>query len=282
MLNLLKADLYRITRVNGLRGALWQYLGVCLAVYALLFGSFLMFDPSGDMIRSFTVFSAPSTMLGSMLGSLIPLFVCFFVVEHCLADFKEGFVRSLVPARTGRLSYFAERIVFAGVVTVIVFASLSLITLALGAVFGMRFETMDDPLAFIAWAAASCMNVWALAVLSLILVYATRIVPMSYIGSFMLCSAIVPETFSLASGLIQAYAPGLMGVADVLSELVCWIPSNLTNWLFAGGASSMAAGWGALGAALPGAGITQAIVAPALWIAAASALVLAIGRKRDI
>lgn len=158
MLNLLKADLYRITRVHGLRGALWQYLGVCLAVYALLFGSFLMFDPSGDMIRSFTVFSAPSTMLGSMLGSLIPLFVCFFVVEHCLADFKEGFVRSLVPARTGRLSYFAERIVFAGVVTVIVFASLSLITLALGAVFGMRFETMDDPLAFIAWAAASCMT----------------------------------------------------------------------------------------------------------------------------
>lgn len=219
MLNLLKADLYRITRVNGLRGALWQYLGFCLAVYALLFGSFLMFDPSGDMIRSFTVFSAPSTMLGSMLGSLIPLFVCFFVVEHCLADFKEGFVRSLVPARTGRLSYFAERIVFAGVVTVIVFASLSLITLALGAVFGMRFETMDDPLAFIAWAAAS---------------------------------------------------------------LVCWVPSNLTNWLFAGGASSMAAGWGSIGAALPGTGLTQAIVAPALWIAAASALVLAIGRKRDI
>lgn len=282
MLNLLKADLYRITRVHGLRGALWQYLGFCLAVYALLFGSFLMFDPSGDMIRSFTVFSAPSTMLGSMLGSLIPLFVCFFVVEHCLADFKEGFARSLVPARTGRLSYFAERIVFAGVVTVIVFASLSLITLALGAVFGMRFETMDDPLAFIAWTAASCMNVWALAVLSLILVYATRIVPISYIGSFMLCSAIAPETLSLASGLIQAYAPGLVGVADVLSELVCWIPSNLTNWLFAGGASSMAAGWGALGAALPGAGITQAIVAPALWIAAASALVLAIGRKRDI
>lgn len=68
-----------------------------------------------------------------------------------------------------------------------------------------------------------------------------------------------------------------MGVADVLSELVCWIPSNLTNWLFAGGALSMAAGWGALGAALPGAGITQAIVAPALWIAAASALILAIG-----
>lgn len=118
--------------------------------------------------------------------------------------------------------------------------------------------------------------------LSLILVYATRIVPMSYIGSFMLCSAIVPETFSLASGLIQAYAPGLMGVADVLSELVCWVPSNLTNWLFAGGASSMAAGWGSIGAALPGTGLTQAIVAPALWIAAASALVLAIGRKRDI
>ena len=194
MLNLLKADLYRITRVHGLRGALWQYLGFCLAVYALLFGSFLMFDPSGDMIRSFTVFSSPSTMLGSMLGSLIPLFVCFFVVEHCLADFKEGFVRSLVPARTGRLSYFAERIVFAGVVTVIVFASLSLITLALGAVFGMRFETMDDPLAFIAWAVASCMNVWALAVLSLILVYATRIVPMSYI-----CSAArsLPRRFRL-------------------------------------------------------------------------------------
>ena len=44
----------------------------------------------------------------------------------------------------------------------------------------------------------------------------------------------------------------------------------------------MVAGWGALGAALPGTGLTQAILAPVLWIAAAGAVVLAICRRRDI
>lgn len=286
MLNLLKADLYRITRPRGLRGRLWQYLAVCAGIYVAIYLVFWMvaggFDFSTGAVASLTTFASPSAMIGDMSGSIFPLFVCFFVIEHVLADFKDGFVRTLVSARTGRLSYFAERIAFAGIVTVIVFCSLSLMTVALGLATGTRFAALDAPSALLAWAVATCLNTWALATVSLVVAYATRIVHISYIAAFCIASALVPEMLSLVSGLIQGYAPGLMGISDVLSELVCWMPSNLERWLCGGGAQGMAAGWGALGAALPGTGLTQALLAPVLWIAAASAAVLAICRTRDI
>lgn len=286
MLNLLKTDLYRITRPRGLRGSLWQYLAVCAVFYVLIYLVFWMiaggFDFSTGAITSLTTFSSPSAMIGDMMSGIFPLFVCFFVVEHVLADFKDGFARTLVSARAGRLSYFAERIVFAGIVTVIVFCSLSLLTVVLGLAVDTRFAAMDAPLAFLGWAVAICLNAWALAVISLIVAYATRIVPLSYIVAFCIAGSLVPDGLSLIAGLIQGYAPGLMGISDVLREFACWMPSNLETWLCNGGAQAMAAGWGELGAALPGTGLTQAILAPALWIAAASAVVLAICRARDI
>lgn len=47
MLNLLKSDLYRITRPRGLRGALWQYAGAVAAIFALVYMLF-WFITSGD------------------------------------------------------------------------------------------------------------------------------------------------------------------------------------------------------------------------------------------
>ena len=286
MLNLLKADLYRITRPRGLRGALWQYLTACAVLFLLVYVVLWMiaggFDFSTGVVTSVTTFASPTAMLGNMLDGLMPLFVCFFVVEHTLADFKEGFARGIVSARVGKLSYFAERIVFAGVVTVIVFVALSLLTTVLSLATNGHFAAMDTPLGFLGWSVGLCLNTWALAALSLILVYGTRIVPVSYIGAFCLCAGMIPESFALASGLIQAFAPGVTGLADALQELACWMPTNLITWLCAGGSAGMAEGWGSLGQALPGGGFTQAILAPALWLAAASALVLAICRKRDV
>ena len=72
------------------------------------------------------------------------------------------------------------------------------------------------------------------------------------------------------------------GLADVLTEFACWMPSNLVSKLCAVGAAPLAEGFGSLGAALPGGGFTQVIVAPLLWLAAASALILTICRKRDV
>lgn len=286
MLNLLKADLYRITRPRGLRGAFWQYLTVCAGLFFLVYVVLWMiaggFDFSTGVVTSVTTFASPSTMLGSMLGDLFPLIASFFMVEHVLSDFKEGFARNIVSSRTGKLSYFAERIVFAGIVTIAFFVAISLMLFILCMATGGRFEMMDTPLAFASWAVATCLNTWALSVLSLIIAYGTRVTHVSYIAAFCLCSSLAPESLMLASGLIQAFAPGFIGIADALSELVCWMPSNLVSWLSAGGSQGMAEGWGSLGAALPGGGFTQALVAPLPWLAAASALVLAICRKRDV
>ncbi|WP_308622254.1 hypothetical protein [uncultured Enorma sp.] len=286
MLNLLKADLYRITRPRGLRGALWQYLTVSAACFLMVYLVFRMiaggFDPATGQATSYTIFASPTALLGSALGDLFPLFACFFVVEHTLADFKEGFARTLISSRLGKLSYFAERIVLAGILTAIIFAALSIMTLIVGFACGMRFGSSDTPFELIIWSLGVCLNVWALTSICLVFAYATRIVPLSYITAFLLCTALVPELSALASGLIHGYAPQFIGLADVLTEFACWMPSNLVSKLCAGGAAPLAEGFGSLGAALPDGGFTQVIVAPLPWLAAASALILTICRKRDV
>ncbi len=286
MSNLLKADLYRITRPRGLRGALWQYLTVSAACFFIVYLVFRMiaggFDPATGQANSVTIFASPSSLLGSALGDLFPLFACFFVVEHTLADFKEGFARTLISSRLGKLSYFAERIVFAGILTAIIFVALSIMTFIVGFACDVRFGSSDTPVELIVWSLGVCLNVWALASICLIFAYATRIVPLSYITAFLLCTALVPELSALASGLIHGYAPQLIGLADALTELACWMPSNLVTRLCASGMAPLAEGFGSLGQALPGGGLTQVIVAPLLWLVAASTLILAICRKRDV
>ena len=56
MLNLIKSDLYRITRPRGLRGSFWQYGIAILAAYGLVMGlvafanSPMFLDMTGDTI----------------------------------------------------------------------------------------------------------------------------------------------------------------------------------------------------------------------------------------
>ena len=92
MLNLLKSDLYRITRPRGLRGALWQCAGAVAAIFALVYMLF-WFITSGDFSAPdcylMKGYETPSAMLGAVTAGLVPLFASFLVVEHVLADLKD-------------------------------------------------------------------------------------------------------------------------------------------------------------------------------------------------
>ncbi|MBM6906735.1 hypothetical protein H6A29_10965 [Collinsella tanakaei] len=298
MLNLIKSDLYRITRVRGLRGSFWQYGLAILVVYVFLVGVALFaksqvyasLTGAADPVPS--DFSSYTEFLASMTGSLVPLCVCFMVVEHSLQEFKSNYARSVLSARGGRLSYFGSKVVFAGVLSVVMLL-LSVALSTVGAwIGGYTFGRLDGPVELLGWFVGFWINVWALAVISLVVAYATRVSPMSYICSFCFSLGVVA---SLVSGL--AYSTGgilrvLQPIRPALETLVAWMPSTSLENLADGGqmfgmrvadiGMRVADIWGPSSLALtvdPG---IQALLTGVIWIAIASAAVLAIARKRDI
>ena len=120
MLNLIKSDLYRITRPRGLRGSFWQYGIAILAAYGLVmalvaFANSAMYqDMTGNTIGDVVTKTSLTVYFADMLNGLVPLCVAFMAVEHSLAEFKNGYIKSVLSARSGRLSYIAGKVLFAG------------------------------------------------------------------------------------------------------------------------------------------------------------------------
>lgn len=288
MLNIIKADLYRITRPRGLRGSFWQYLTAIVVVFLAVFGVFwflsspFMASTGLENMTMNTWFTSPTGYLATMLGSILPLCVSFMVVELALADFKEGFVKSIVTARQGRLSYIGGRIVVAGAISALMIAISSAIVLVLGAISGYEFAQADSVPGAIAWALGFWLNIWAIAMLSLILVYATRVNPVSYIGAWCICVSLVPQLLNgiaaSSGGIIRVLAP----IAPVLREIACWMPSSALNALAEGATALGAPASGMLANILPGGLAIQALITGIAWIVAGGALVTVIVRTRDI
>ncbi len=294
MLNLIRADLYRITRPRGLRGSLWQYGLAILAAYGIVMGlvafanSPMYYEMTGVTIGDVSTKDSLTAYLSDMMGGLVPLCVCFMAVEHALAEFKSGYAKSVLSARAGRLSYFLGKIVFVGVLAAIVIALASVFLIACVPVLmagEVSFAVADGPVEVVAWFAGFWLNTWALAALSLVLVYATRVSPVSYIGAFCLVGSVVPATLT---GL--AYSTGgmlrvLQPIRPVLETLAAWLPSTALSNLGLGGQLFLINDlgvWGGLKHALVIAPGPQAILTGIIWIALAALLVLAICRKRDI
>lgn len=150
---------------------------------------------------------------------------------------------------------------------------------------GYTFAQADSPVGFLGWLGGYWLNIWALAVLSLVLVYATRVSPVSYIGAFCFCFGTVS---SLLSGL--AFSSGgilrvMQPVHPALETLAAWLPSSsLGNLKFGGGLFWMSPAdvWGASSQALTVAPGVQALIAGVIWVAIPAAVVLLIARERDI
>ena len=134
MLNLLRSDLYRMTRIRGLRGELWQYASVLLFISCLEVGLTWFILQSGmgpaENVNLIKELATPSSFLGStMLGSfsVLALAASFGMVEYTLPDLSEGYVKSLVSSPRGRALYLGEKILLAGI--------WSALMLALGCIF---------------------------------------------------------------------------------------------------------------------------------------------------
>lgn len=294
MLNLIKSDLYRITRPRGLRGSLWQY-GLVLALIYLAYATFFLvlkipqvsanLAASGITMATMTEFSTPTQCIASMMGNLTTLCATFMTVELALADLKSGFAKSVLSARTGRLSYIVGKIAFAGVVSAIVIALASALVGLCCIAVGATFTGADTLAGTLAWIAGFWLNTWALCVLSLVMVYATRISPVCYIVAFCLCFSTFPQLLlglAHSSGGILSF---LEPIAPALETLAAWMPSSALSNLGAGGQIVLSTSidiWSASSRALTIDPAPQAVLTGIIWIAAASALVLAIARRRDV
>lgn len=294
MLNLIKSDLYRITRPRGLRGSLWQY-GLVLALIYLAYATFFLvlkipqvsanLAASGITMATMTEFSTPTQCIASMTGNLTTLCATFMTVELALADLKSGFAKSVLSARTGRLSYIVGKIAFAGVVSAIVIALASALVGLCCIAVGATFTGADTLAGTLAWIAGFWLNTWALCVLSLVMVYATRISPVCYIVAFCLCFSTFPQLLlglAHSSGGILSF---LEPIAPALETLAAWMPSSALSNLGAGGQIVLSTSidiWSASSRALTIDPAPQAVLTGIIWIAAAGALVLAIARRRDV
>lgn len=291
MLNLLKADLYRITRPRGLRGSLWQYGLAILLVYAFIFAMFallntpgLLYDAGDPSAASYLTFTSPTQCLSEMTLGIVPLCAAYMAVELGLSDFKSGYIRSVVSARRGRLSYIGEKILMSGVIAAIVIVVASAIVLAASCIEGATFAQADTPASIATWFLGMWLNCWALGALSLILVYATRISPVSYIASFCFCMGTVPQTLM---GIARAGSilPAIKPIAPVLETLATWMPTSALSSLEQGGSTLLGVGIDLFNPSSQALAINptaQIILTGIIWIALASPLILAIARRHDI
>lgn len=294
MLNLIKSDLYRITRPRGLRGSFWQYGIAILAAYGIVvalvaFANSQMFlDMTGGTIGDVVTKTSLTVYFADMLNGLVPLCVAFMAVEHALAEFKSGYIKSVLSARSGRLSYITGKLLFVGVLSALMIVFATLVVLACLPVMTAGhpvFNTVDGPLEVIGWFVGFWLNTWALAACSLILVYATRVSPVSYIGAFCFCASVVPQTLMRLAYSTGGILSVLQPIRPVLETLAAWMPSTALSNLSQGGQLFLNASlgiWGETGYAFTIAPGIQTVLTGIIWIVLAGALVLAISRKRDI
>ena len=294
MLNLIRADLYRITRPRGLRGSFWQYGIAIIAAYGIVAGlvafanSPMYYDMAGGTIGDVASKASLTVYFSDMMSGLVPLCVSFMAVEHALAEFKNGYVKSVLSARAGRLSYFASHVVFAGVLSALVIAFATVVVALCMPILmagDILFAAVDGPVEIIGWFAGFWLNTWALAALSLIMVYATRVSPVSYIAAFCFSASLVPQTLMGLAFSTGGALRVLQPIRPVLETLAAWMPSTALSNLGQGGQLFLHSDlgvWGAVEHAFMIAPGPQTILTGVIWIVLATLLVLTICRKRDI
>lgn len=289
MLNLLRSDLYRITRPGRLRGLLWQYglviLGVAVLETALLYatahdgiiGAFTTLDPN-------TFATSPVVFLGAFLlgaPSIAALAASFGALELFFADLTDGYIRTVVSSLRGRMAYLAEKILIVGVWSALILAVSAACHLACFVLAGFRFAEVSTAGQAAGWFVGSWLVVWALSVVPLALALITRIKPLSYGFAFVILCGFVSQGLQLMGELGPELAPSLAPVFHAMPALAAWMPSTAMGYL-AGGGTAVADALAPYVSAVPGGAMSWAVLTGILWLAIGSGALLAAGRRRAL
>ena len=307
MFNLLRADLWRFFNTNRLRGQFWSYLAASIFIALFVFGllAFVNSDSYAELAASMdaepatdetsaAVSALPITaMLANAFvsGGFFSLMCGFCAAEFALADLKAGYLKNIVSSTRGKLAYFAEKLMFCGIMCAILLATISVACLLCSFVFRLA-PTAESVARIAGWLALTWLNGWAFAVLTVAAVWINRGPVLSYIWAIMLSTGVLRE---LIMGV--AYSSGgalnvLQPIAPALKALTSWMPSSATQLLSQGsavfdmpmavdGISVFDGGIVTSATGFFGAGV-QVLITNMAWIALASALALTASRKMDV
>ncbi|WP_041738493.1 hypothetical protein [Coriobacterium glomerans] len=283
MFNLLKADLYRMTRPKRLHGYLWRYLVWLACICALVaVAGVITSRESADIVFGDQRFSSLSQFFGMYLIStgVLQFLVCLGVLQLMLSDLKQGFIQTVIDSKRGRALYAVEKIVMAGIWTAIMELILAIALLALFIPFARYDSLISEPGIFLLWMFETWICVWALAVAFIVIASLTRNSGVSYIASLFIISGFVPSALQALSSLTEVML-SLPALSHTLAELSAWLPSSCLAVLGSGGIALVQPAVSAAGL-LPGGFGTQALIVSAGWIAALSAGLLMLFRRRSI
>lgn len=293
MLNLLRSDLYRMTRIRGLRGNLWQYASVLLFIACLEVGLTWFILQSGmgpaENVNLIKGLATPSSFLGStMLGSfsVLALAASFGMAEYTFADLSEGYVKSLVSSPRGRALYLNEKILLAGIWSALMLAlgcifHLVILQVFLTMPYGFAIQGPDNPLAFVLWLLGTWLATWAITGIAMVAVAIFRKKLPVYIFTFTLISGLFPLTLSALAFSSGGMLSFLQPIAPVLTSIATWMPSSVLQ-AFSNGANAMfdTATTLPLIGTVPG--WAWGAVTGVIWILIGSAAYIAISRRRDL
>lgn len=294
MLNLLRTDLYRITRARGLRGVFWQYL-IVLAAFILLDNAAwwitLIIDPPVNTTPITIEYETTSVFALRLLGFGMPtlVIVCSFgALEILFDDLSNGFLKNAVSSTRGRLAVFAEKILLVGIwslmmmLTGIVIVILEQIAIVL-TINTSSVVFTEPPLQFALWALGTWLIVWALALIPYFFALATRKKIPSYIFAALTS---IPLLHTLL--LVVASSPNsltfLGPIKPLLRDLATWSPGFAISILSTPDlAHATSSDFSSLG--LPSdytSLLVLTIMIGVVWIVASGALFLLVAWKKDL
>lgn len=298
MLSLLRADLYRATRIRGFRGLFWQY-SVVLLVISLLQVGLIWLGVSGTLdgmvdglsITANFVGISPSGYIGFNMFtgySILGFCASFGIIESLFHDLTSGFAKTMASSLRGRLAFFAEKVLFAGVWSALMAAvgfvlTLGSFFLVIMVPYGISFEAADTLGNFAMWTLCSWLAMWAVSVLPLAVALLTRNKLVTYGFMIMVLLGMTRQILWLLGVFLPGLAenPGILEpIGNALIALGSWLPSSVLEALH-DGSHLMFQPLGMVGTgALP----TWAwmMLTSVIWIALAGGAWLLVGKKRDL
>lgn len=278
MLNLLRSDLYRMTRPRGARGELISHgivaLAIPLGVTIIYFIAAFISDGGATITNGSGLYSE---LLGLMFLNthMLPLLTTFTMVQVTIADIENGYEKTLSSAIKGTGSRLVERIALAGIVAGVLTLVAAAGTLATGAIITMGNLTIDPLTELIPWLFALWLTSWAYALPPLVFALFIRNKTAAYSAGLYasVLSSILFAILSMASQLLRTPV-----FTDAFTALAPYFPGHVIELLSAGAATVARAGDGAF--ALAGGAGVQAVAVFALWLAISIATGLAVAHRR--
>lgn len=296
MLRLIRSDWYRETRIRGLRGGFWQY-ALVLAGIAVLEIGLMRFGLSGgfggaaniiNMAEDMGVLLSPSEYLDTCLFgsySILAFATSFGIIDQVFFDLTDGFGKTLVSSTRGRLTYFAEKVLFAGTWSAaftLLFGALSLGGFALFVMipFGLTFSALDSIGGFMLWNLLAWLASWVASVVPLAVALLTRNKLVTYCLIISVLQGWIPLLLQgmaySAGGILKVLQP----IAPALLALSSWMPSTVLHTI-TNGADGLFAAAGMPGTdALPTWGWMLGTCL--IWLLLAGGAWIAAGRKRGV